>query len=277
MIRLPTLRIVATDSLRLHESHDPGRTHPLVTTLRRDGMLKNPPVVAPLDNGHKLYVVLDGANRVSALTLMDFPHLLVQVVDYESEAVQLGAWNHLVVSLSTQAMLTRLEGLASVRLQDIPLAEARQRLAQHELLCYLVLPDGGVMAALGDTAHLDAWATTLREVVGVYMPQGKIFRTQQDELQGLEDFSSTGAALVIFPHFRPAQVMDLARGQARLPAGITRHLISPRALRVNYPLEELSAAFSQDEKNLRLKEWLHQKTVGQSVRFYAEATVLYDE
>jgi hypothetical protein len=236
-----------------------------------------PPVVAPLDNGHSQYVVLDGSHRVSAFTLMEFPHLLAQVVEYESESVRLEAWNHLVVSLSTQALLTRLEGLPSVRLHEVPLAEARQRLAQHELLCYLVLPDGGVMAALGDTSHLDIWAATLRQVVELYMPQGRIFRTQQDELQGLEDFSSSGAALVIFPHFRPAQVMDLARGEARLPAGITRHLISPRALRVNYPLEELSAAFSLEEKNLRLQEWLHQKTVGQAVRFYAEATVLYDE
>jgi hypothetical protein len=161
----------------------------------------------------------------------------------------------LVVSLSTQALLTRLQGL----------------------VCYLVVPEGGVMAALGETGKLDAWAETLREVVDVYMPHGKIFRTQEDELRGLEEFFSTAAALVVFPHFRPSQVMDLARGQGRLPARITRHLISPRALRVNYPLEELSAAFSLDEKNLRLKEWLHQKTVSQSVRFYAETTVLYDE
>lgn len=277
MTRLPILRIVAADSLRLHESHDPGRTHPLVTTLRRDGYLKNPPVIAPLDNGHIHYVVLDGANRVSAFALLEYPHVLAQVVDYESEDVTLGAWNHLVVSLSTQALLTRLQGLPSVRLVELPLAEARARLSQHEVLCYLVLPDGGVMAALGETNNLEIWARTLREVVEVYMPHGKIFRTQQDELTGLDDFSSTGSALVVFPHFRPNQVMELARGQGRLPAGITRHLISPRALRVNYPLEELSAAFSLEEKNLRLKEWLHQKTVNQSVRFYAEATVLYDE
>ncbi|HLC34356.1 MAG TPA: hypothetical protein VJJ70_05095 [Anaerolineales bacterium] len=277
MTRLPTLRIVATDSLRLHENHDPGRTHPLVTTLQRDGFLKNPPVIAPLDNGHNHYVVLDGANRVSAFTLMEYPHLLAQVVDYEGDGVQLSAWNHLVVSLSTQALLTRLQGLPGVNLREMSREDARRGLADQQLLCYLLVPEGGVMAALGETGKLDAWAETLCEVVNVYMPHGKIFRTQQDELRGLEDFSSSAAALVVFPNFRPNQVMDLARGQGRLPAGITRHLISPRALRVNYPLEELSAAFSLDEKNLRLQEWLHQKTVSQSVRFYGEATVLYDE
>ncbi|MCX6025754.1 MAG: hypothetical protein NTY23_05795 [Chloroflexi bacterium] len=181
------------------------------------------------------------------------------------------------MSLSTQALLTRLQGLPGVSLREMSREDARQSLAEQRQVCYLVVPEGGVMAALGETGKLDAWAETLREVVEVYMPHGKIFRTQEDELRGLEEFSSTAAALVVFPHFRPSQVMDLARGQGRLPAGITRHLISPRALRVNYPLEELSAAFSLDEKNLRLKEWLHQKTVRKSVRFYAETTVLYDE
>jgi hypothetical protein len=271
------LRIVPTDSLRLHENHDPGRTHPLVTTLRRDGILKNPPVIAPLDEDLGHFVVLDGANRVSAFTLMEYPHLLAQVVDYESDGVQLGAWNHLVVSLSTQALLTRVEGLPGVNLREMAVEEARQCLTEHRLVCYLVVPEGGVMAAHGETGKLEVWAETLREVVELYLPHGKIYRTQQDELRGMEDFSSNAAALVVFPHFRPSQVMELARGQGRLPAGITRHLISPRALRVNYPLEELSAAFSLDEKNLRLKEWLHQRTVSQSVRFYAETTVLYDE
>ncbi|MCX6025753.1 MAG: hypothetical protein NTY23_05790 [Chloroflexi bacterium] len=54
-------------------------------------MLKNPPLIAPLDNGHRHYVVLDGANRESAFTLMEYPHLLAQVVDYEGDGVQLGA------------------------------------------------------------------------------------------------------------------------------------------------------------------------------------------
>ncbi len=277
MTLLPTLRIVPTDSLRLHEHHDPGRTHPLVTTLQRDGILKNPPVIAPLDPVAAEYVVLDGANRVSAFTLMEFPHLLAQVVDYEGDGVRLSAWNHLVVSLSTQALLTRLEGLPGVSLREMAREDARQGLAEHKVLCYLVVPEGGVMAAHGETGKIEGWAETLREVVNLYLPHGKIYRTQQDELGGMEDFSSSAAALVVFPIFRPSQVMDLARGQGRLPAGITRHLISPRALRVNYPLEELSAAFSLDEKNLRLKEWLHQRTVSQSVRFYAETTVLYDE
>ncbi len=222
-------------------------------------------------------MVLDGANRVSAFTLMEYPHLLAQAVDYEGDGVQLSAWNHLVVSLSTQALLTRLQGLPGVSLRQMSREDARRSLAEQQLVCYLVVPESGVMAVLGETGKLDAWAQTLCEVVNVYMPHGKIFRTQQDQLRGLEDFSSSAAALVMFPNFRPNQVMNLARGQGRLPAGITRHLISPRALRVNYPLEELSAAFSLGEKNLRLQEWLHQKTVSRSVRFYGEATVLYDE
>src|SRR5690606_40114707 len=41
------LRIVPTEALLSHERHDAQRTAPLVKYLRRDGVLKNPPIVTP--------------------------------------------------------------------------------------------------------------------------------------------------------------------------------------------------------------------------------------
>ena len=39
-------------------------------------------------------MVLDGANRVTALEEMEFPHIVVQVVRYETPAVHLHTWYH---------------------------------------------------------------------------------------------------------------------------------------------------------------------------------------
>ncbi len=61
------------------------------------------------------------------------------------------------------------------------------------------------------------------------------------------------------------------------PPGITRFTISPRALRVNYPLADLSADSSLEAKNEALQRWINERMARKGVRYYAEATVLYDE
>jgi hypothetical protein len=62
-----------------------------------------------------------------------------------------------------------------------------------------------------------------------------------------------------------------------LPAGLTRHLIQGRALRLNYPLSELKSDDDLDAKNARLKEWMTDKLTTKEVRFYGESTFLFDE
>ena len=83
--------------------------------------------------------------------------------------------------------------------------------------------------------------------------------------------------LVVFPRYEPAEIIDLARVGARLPAGITRHVIPRRALRINFPMSVLREERSLPEKNAWLKEWMKQKIALKEVRFYQESTFLFDE
>ena len=100
---IPDLLIVPADALLLHEDVDIRRVEPLVERLRMDGLLKNPPVVAPVAGRdadgceNRRYVILDGANRTTALWKLGAPHHLVQVVDYRE--VELGTWGHLVADI----------------------------------------------------------------------------------------------------------------------------------------------------------------------------------
>jgi hypothetical protein len=85
-------------------------------------------------------------------------------------------------------------------------------------------------------------------------------------------------ALVVFPHFEPAEVVELATAGESMPAGITRHLIRWRALRVNVPLDRLADTDrGLEEKNRWLRDWMEEKLVLRQVRFYEESTVLFDE
>jgi hypothetical protein len=107
--------------------------------------------------------------------------------------------------------------------------------------------------------------------------RGRIFRANTDHLPSLLPFHDDVAALVVFPRFAPAEIIDLARVGARLPAGITRHLIPRRALRINLPLTVLSGGASLPEKNAWLMDWLKQKMASKTVRYYHESTFLFDE
>ncbi len=84
----PDLRIVSVRDLLLHEDVDLERVARLLDRLSADGILRNPPIVASLP-GSDRYLLLDGANRVSALENLDIPHLLVQVEPYDNAELEI--------------------------------------------------------------------------------------------------------------------------------------------------------------------------------------------
>src|SRR5438067_5056667 len=94
-IDMPDLRLLSAEALVLHEHADEKRVARMEARLKADGYLKNPPIVAPIP-GTGRFVVLDGANRTSALERLGCKHILAQVVDYKSDRVQLLTWHHLI-------------------------------------------------------------------------------------------------------------------------------------------------------------------------------------
>jgi hypothetical protein len=80
--------------------------------------------------------------------------------------------------------------------------------------------------------------------------------------------------------FRGFEVEDVvaAASQGRLlPSGLTRFIVSPRALRLNYPLERLEAQGDPDDKQRELEAWVRARVEQRRIRYYAEATFLFDE
>lgn len=131
---IPDLRIVPIESLIPHEEHDPQRSAPLIERIRSAGVWLNPPVVAPLDA--ERYVILDGANRHYALSALGYPHILVQVVNYESSAVQLETWHHVISGISWFEFLRNLREIKTFQIESADLLSARAALARREILAY---------------------------------------------------------------------------------------------------------------------------------------------
>lgn len=255
----------------LHEYYDEARVARLTERLRQDGILRNPPVVAPLSSdGGDGFVVLDGANRVSALRRLEVPHVLVQMVDYAG--MRLETWNHLLMEIPGEALRRLLagEGLSAESLSG---EEAEAALAQRAILAYLDLPDGrwGVPLA-GDGPQ-----RALARFVEAYQQRVRFHRVKEARLEELRQLYPEGTALVVFPRYRPQEIMAFASNSVRLPTGITRHVIPGRALRVNLSLDVLASDQTAEEKNGWLRQWLTEKLERHEVRFYEESSYLFDE
>jgi hypothetical protein len=272
---LPDLRILAVNHLLLHEQHDAQRSEPLAMRLNTDGVLRNPPIVAPIPDEPR-FVVLDGANRVTALAALGVPHVVAQVIDYEDEDLILETWYHLVSDLPREQFHRAIDNLPDVALQGSDLIHARAELARREALAYIVYPDGDVFTVqvAGD---LHQRAARLNDIVDIYKARGKIYRANTDHVDKLLPYYDAVTVLVVFPRYQPAEIIELARVGARLPAGITRHVIPRRALRLNFPLSVLRDDWPLIEKNGYLKDWLKRKMANKEARFYQESTFLFDE
>jgi hypothetical protein len=85
------------------------------------------------------------------------------------------------------------------------------------------------------------------------------------------------AGLIVFRRFEVEEVVTAVAQDRLLPGGLTRFVVSPRALRVDYPLERLASSADQEQKQAELDAWIRERVAGRRVRYYAEATFLFDE
>lgn len=267
--RLPDLRIVPSSQIFLHEDGDPGRVERLGVRLRGDGILRNPPIVAPMPAGG--YVVLDGANRTSALDALGVRAIPVQVVPYDDEGVRLEVWRHFLIDAA--GLAGRLEA-AALAVRPVSASDAVATPGERGAACSLVTAGGTFDVLLEGGRPL---AATLSRVVDAYRGAAKIYRVLTHDLSTLAREYGAGGTVVVFPPFTKADILQIAQAPAKLPTGITRHVISGRALRVNVPLETLRADGGIEEKNRWLGDLIRQKLLDNQIRYYPEASFLFDE
>ena len=270
---MPRLRVWPVDRLLLHEEADAVRVRRLADALRRDGVLRNPPVVAVLDDGRA--VVLDGANRVTALHMLRIPHAVVQEIEYDDPGVRLSVWRHYV----PEGLPGVLRGAAAALAPDAAsrvddAAEAESQLAAGEALAAVVDAQGGVLLRRGGGVAVDAEA--LRALVAVYRDAPAVHRVEGGARDDLDSAYGPGA-LVLFRRFEKAEIVALAQDGGRLPAGVTRYVIPGRALRLNTPLPWLAGEISAAAAQAALDAQLRQRWQAHGVRYYAEPAFLFDE
>lgn len=263
----PILRIVPTTRLFPHEDHDSQRSEPLIRRISVEKHMINPPIVAPM-NGDD-YVILDGANRVFAFSALQYPHILVQIASYDSGYVQLETWHHLVGGWTMADFIEHLR-----QLPDIHIIEGHDAQA----IAHITFKEGLVLSLRAPAETVFERNAALRQFVSVYQRNATLHRTALDLPEDNWELHPDAIAMVVFPRYKPADIIAAAKARAFLPAGVSRHIVFGRAIRVNYPIELLRDPHtSLEAKNQKLLSWIQEKMARRQVRYYAEATYQFDE
>lgn len=274
---LPLLRIVNTANLQPHEQIERGRVEPIMRGLSEDGILKNPPLVMRLHTESERYLVLDGANRTMALRSLEVPHTLVQLVRPGIETVRLRTWNRVIYASSSRVLFERLDAATEILPARRDRKEQLERIAAGVRLAFLYLPDGSAWELGREREALEERMHHLGALIEICLDVGKTDRTSEMDVQGLSRIYEGFAGVLVFPSIEVEEVVEAAINDIVLPAGLTRFMISPRALRVNYPLELLAEQRSLEVKQERLDLWIQERVQNQAVRYYAESTIVFDE
>lgn len=269
---LPELQVVPTASLRAHEEVERDRVEPIVRSLDAEGLLRNPLIVMPLPGRAEVYVILDGANRLLAFQELGIPHILVQIVRPELHQVEVKSWNHVLLGGALEPVVAGMRGIAGTHW-----LEGRSRAEGPGPVVRLIDPSDREYALLTADTSLKERVRVIQEAAATYLGSFRIERTVTGGARGLREIYPDLAGLVVFSHFSIDAVLEMAQQNWRFPAGLTRFIVSPRALHVNYPMQELQGSAALRAKRRRLQDWVRRQVQERRVRFYAESTVMFDE
>ncbi|HUV27546.1 MAG TPA: hypothetical protein VMW34_09280 [Anaerolineales bacterium] len=272
---LPNLRILPAAALVPHEDCDPRRVDRLSQRLRAEGILKNPPVVAPIPDSEK-YVVLDGANRALSFINLGIPHIIAQLVSYQDSGVELDTWYHVVAGMDITDFENALTVVTGLHLQGCSLDEARLALATHQAAAYIISANGVRMVSNTSTT-LKHDTTLLNGLVRAYKGKANIYRASNDIWEIQKPYYPDITALVIFPRLTPDDIIHAAQSGEKIPTGITRHIIPHRALNINIPMDVLETDWPLERKEKWLQDWWMERMAANAIRFYSESTFSFNE
>jgi hypothetical protein len=275
--KLPSLRIIAIDSLVLHEQPDDDRWGPLKARIESDGLLKHPPIAAR-DHGSATHILLDGVNRVESLRRLGARWLLVQEVDIEDDSLVLSTWHHVVEGLAGKVVVDRIGGTTGITKIDgeftsdgdfVPVFGENSE-------CLLVLRDRSVYSVHTASSPRERLGVVRGVVATVHSARNRdrvSYTNMEDLAKHYTDFS----ALVCYKAFTKEEVLGLSLGGLKFPSGVTRFSVPKRTLYFDLPFSFLKGEGTAESKQAELDDMIQQRIKSKKIRFYVEPTFIFDD
>ena len=268
----PDLQIVPIASIVLQEYVQKSRAQKLAAIIKKEGVLRHPPIVTASFNGS--YLHLDGANRITAASLLGYSSCLVQVVDYsDAHQVHLTSWSH-VATMDKNQFLRAVKQLSCVMIQEKKAFDHRSPTLPN-MLAVAVFCDGSAYELRCKTNFAD-YVKEIGQIVDLYA-DAQVERVFSESpwtpasIRVRFDRFPEHNIFLAFPTFSPQQVMTLVDRGVLMPAGLTRHVVYRRKLNINVPLSYLGIA-SMEEANAKLQKFLQKRIV----RLYEEPIIYFE-
>lgn len=273
---IPNMCFVPIENLYLHEYFDNTRHHPLAQRIEQEGVLRNPPIVARMNTDGNKFLILDGANRITALRSLGILHVPSQIVNPEDPGVSLQKWNHIVWQIEPNDLLSAIREVTDLKLY--PFERVNHPNTDPEtLLVQVFLSNGKNYAVSSKNLDLVQRWNLLNAIVDRYIHRAFVDRTCFHDVESLNgDYPKLGG-LIVFPSVSIRDIFQITYAGKFLPSGITRFIISPRVTRINYPLSKMDNGKPLELKNNELREWVRASFSRKRVRYYPEATLVFDE
>ena len=268
----PDLKIVPIERIKLQEYVQKGRMKKLAAEIKKEGILRNPPIVTKFFND--TYLHLDGANRITAIELLKYKYCLIQVVEYSDPSqVRLMSWSHLV-GVDESTFLTSVEALGDIIIRELSTFSNRY-LLRANVLCVIVFNNGKVYELSSKLSYTEVVAK-MGKFVDLYTDAEveRVFSASPWNNESIKlrfERYTDKNMFVAFPNFSPQQVITLIDRGVLMPAGVTRHVVYRRKLNVNMPLEFLQSS-SEERANTKLQSFLQKR----SVRLYEEPIIYFE-
>ena len=275
---LPHLALVPTARIRFHERPEYRRTMHLVERLRSEARLRNPPIVAGIDDDN--YLLLDGANRVSAFRELGFDQIPAQIVDYGEPGIELRGWHHLLLDPSALDLGAAYSAIDGIALRALPSRAIGRALEFREVFAVWVDHDAQAWGLFpqGYSPTLAERMRVLTSVIACYehgSPLERIKLASYDELPAVVERRTH--ELCLFPVLTKEEMLTLVRDSQLIPTGITRHLIPGRALGLGIDLAFLTEMNDPQERNAHFQAHLDALDLGGRIRYYEEPVFIMNE
>ena len=236
----------------LHEAHDEARLATLRDRVSSENVQRNPVIVTPHDED---FLLLDGAHRARTLSNLGCAFVLAQLIDPPKS---IESWTHLLKDPDLASLLDSENLFTTETPEEGWLAATETK-------------NGGRDYLRARKPNLVCEVRALWDLQAVYPADEPVRRVAS----GAEADLEAGEVRVHYRSFMVEELVEVVRGGAVLPAGLTRVRVPERVLGVRFPLDGLADG-DLDERNAELRALVERGWNDNRVRRYDEPVVLFE-
>lgn len=268
------LNIFKIKDIKLHETTETNRLRNIFDRISNSKHLMNPVIVGQYNDE---LILIDGANRLSTLREIGCQLIIAQLTDYKNRKIKLRNWNHLVYDIGIDDVKDFCDK-NNFKYKETTYKEGKSFLKNN--LNSILISDisSGKPLLIKLPKKFNDTIQRLNDFTKFYFNVHNFDRSEEEITFGdLCKYSRRKGVLVEFFKFKKEQIVRIANSNAKLPAGISRHILDNRVLHVRYEISKL-----KDDKDIELKredlnKYLISKIDTNKVRQYRESVIVFDE